>query len=111
MSTHTEGCFSRKSSGNSVYGIRWNHISFIASVLSERRSACAPTNVIRRRASVNAADAETPATAYSKTGCLIAGDTPDADRRRPDSSLGKGDAVSATSAGTVFRRAGDCRHG
>ena len=29
MSTHTEGFASRKSSGNSVYGIRWNHISFI----------------------------------------------------------------------------------
>ena len=29
MSTHTEGCFSRKSSGSSVYGIRWNHISFM----------------------------------------------------------------------------------
>src|ERR1700722_19498817 len=29
MSTQTEGCFSRKSSGSSVYGIRWNHISFM----------------------------------------------------------------------------------
>src|ERR1051326_5426388 len=26
MSTQTEWCFSRKSSGSSVYGIRWNHI-------------------------------------------------------------------------------------
>src|SRR5215472_11541444 len=30
ISTHTDGFLSRKSSGNSVYGIRWNHISFIA---------------------------------------------------------------------------------
>src|SRR3954454_5172620 len=30
MSTQTDGCFSRKSSGSSVYGIRWNHISFTA---------------------------------------------------------------------------------
>ena len=30
MSTQTDGCFSRKSSGSSVYGIRWNHISFMA---------------------------------------------------------------------------------
>src|SRR6266568_247097 len=30
MSTQTEGCFSRKSSGSSVYGIKWNHISFMA---------------------------------------------------------------------------------
>ena len=29
MSTHTEGCFCRKSSGSSVYGIRWNHSSFM----------------------------------------------------------------------------------
>src|SRR3954465_1877027 len=37
ISTHTDGFFSRKSSGNSVYGIRWNHISFTA-LPSERRS-------------------------------------------------------------------------
>src|SRR3954470_17385967 len=30
MSTHTEGCFLLKSSGSSVYGIKWNHMSFIA---------------------------------------------------------------------------------
>ena len=29
MSTHTDGCFSRKSSGSSVYGIRWNHMNFM----------------------------------------------------------------------------------
>ena len=28
MSTHTDGCFSLKSSGRSVYGIRWNQSSF-----------------------------------------------------------------------------------
>src|SRR5216684_2241278 len=33
MSTQTEGCLSRKSSGSSVYGIRWNHISFMGHVL------------------------------------------------------------------------------
>jgi hypothetical protein len=30
MSTHTDGCFCRKSSGSSVYGIRWNQRSFMA---------------------------------------------------------------------------------
>src|ERR1700704_2231091 len=34
MSTHTDGCLPRKFSGNSVYGIKWNHITFI--VLSLR---------------------------------------------------------------------------
>src|SRR3954471_7143737 len=29
MSTHTDGFLSRKSAGSSVYGIRWNHISFM----------------------------------------------------------------------------------
>ena len=33
MSTQTDGCFSLKSSGSSVYGIRWNHISFMAGLL------------------------------------------------------------------------------
>ena len=32
MSTQTDGCFSLKSSGSSVYGIRWNHISFMAGI-------------------------------------------------------------------------------
>src|SRR5579863_6142214 len=30
MSTQTEGWESRKSSGSSVYGIRWNHMNFMA---------------------------------------------------------------------------------
>src|SRR5712691_102502 len=38
-------------------------------------------------------------------------DTPDADRRWPDSSLGKGYAVPATSPGAVLRGASDRRHG
>src|ERR1700687_1000041 len=38
-------------------------------------------------------------------------DTPDADRRWPDSSRGKGYAVPATSSGAVLRRASDRRHG
>src|SRR4030095_13592639 len=29
MSTQTEGCFSLKSSGSSLYGIRWNHKNFM----------------------------------------------------------------------------------
>ena len=35
--THTEGCFLLKSSGSSVYGIKWNHMSFIASSLDSDR--------------------------------------------------------------------------
>src|SRR4029079_9061506 len=36
MSTQTLGFFSRKSSGSSVYGIRWNHISFMADPCGRR---------------------------------------------------------------------------
>src|SRR5205823_3310525 len=38
-------------------------------------------------------------------------DTPDADRRWPDSSLGKGHALPATSSGAVLRGAGGRRDG
>src|SRR5580704_1082389 len=38
-------------------------------------------------------------------------DTPDADRRWPDSSLGKGYALPVTSSGAVLRGASDRRHG
>src|SRR5215472_8391688 len=41
-STHTDGCFSRKSSGSSVYGIRWNHRSFIGNL---RPDSCARSSV------------------------------------------------------------------
>src|ERR1700739_3586164 len=33
MSTHTDGCCCLKSSGSSVYGIRWNHMSFMGRAL------------------------------------------------------------------------------
>src|SRR5580693_6636788 len=36
MSTQTDGCFCLKSSGSSVYGIRWNHISFMVGSLQVR---------------------------------------------------------------------------
>jgi len=45
MSTHTEGFASRKSSGSSVYGIRWNHISFMNAL----RVVCSGTLNIRPR--------------------------------------------------------------
>src|SRR5271157_168408 len=36
MSTHADGCLPRKFSGSSVYGIKWNHISFIVFSLRGR---------------------------------------------------------------------------
>src|ERR1700733_428835 len=38
MSTHTEGCLPRKFSGNSVYGIKWNHMNFIGCLPLFRRA-------------------------------------------------------------------------
>src|SRR5215469_4287998 len=71
ISTQTEGCFSRKSSGSSVYGIKWNHISFMARSFS----ACEDSKPAGRISEASFADqlSFSPAVA---AGSLIATKSP-----------------------------------